>query len=79
MSKGTKEFVIDGNEFASVCHFQTPRGPLIIDIHMQTFTVKDAKRFVKWLQAAIVEVETDEKEKKIKLCKKGKKMEIVIS
>lgn len=51
--------MIDGEEFASVCHSGSAQGPLIIDVNMVTFSVEDARRFIRWLERAIDEVQAD--------------------
>lgn len=62
--KATKPFKLDGEEFASVCHFGSATGPLIIDVDMNTLTLKQAKRLSDWLLDAIEEVKASRKKSK---------------
>jgi hypothetical protein len=64
MAKGTKAFRIDGEDFAEVCHMGSAKGTLIVDISMTTFELRDAKRFRRWLDRAIAEVEADRKRRR---------------
>jgi hypothetical protein len=64
VAKGTKAFRIDGEDFAEVCHMGSATGPLIVDIGMTTFDLGDAKRFRRWLDRAIAEVEQDRKHRR---------------
>jgi len=66
MSKGTKEFKIDGDEFASVCHWQVSNGPLIIEVGGTILSISQAKKLKVWLDNAIKEVENDQKSRNIK-------------
>jgi hypothetical protein len=74
----SKPFKLDGDEVGCVCHYNSVKGPLIIDICMTSFTLEDAKRFRKWLDGAIDEVEKDQKDRKLKLKNKGRGKELVI-
>ena len=73
-----KSFELDGEEFANVVYLGSIGGPKIIDIGMNTLSVATAKRFRKWLDAAIKEVEADQIERKIRYEKRGRKRTVVI-
>jgi hypothetical protein len=53
--------MIDGEEFATVCHQGHQDGPLIIDVMMNTLDLVDAKRLSTWLLYAIEEVKASRK------------------
>lgn len=47
-----KPIKISGEEFASICHIGTPKGPLVIDVMMNTLTPAEARRLAAWLLKA---------------------------
>ena len=61
--KSTKPLMIDGEEFATVCHQGHQDGPLIIDVMMNTLDLVDAKRLSTWLLYAIQEIKASRKHK----------------
>ena len=62
--KTTKPFILDGEEFGTVCHYGSQNGPLIIDLNMESLSISDAQRLSKWLLTAIEEVRADRKLRK---------------
>jgi len=62
--KKFKPFKLGGFIHASVRHYGSPDGPLIIDLNIDTLTLKKAKKLSDWLLRAIEEVEQSRKKQK---------------
>lgn len=73
-----KEFILNGEEFGQLCRVQLVNGPLAIDIGGELLTNSQAKRLIKWIEAALVKIKADEKSRKIYYSRSGGKKTIVV-
>lgn len=70
MSKKVKAFKVDGEEYASICLFNNLDGPKVIDINMDSFEPREARRLARWLVRAAGEVQAYNAKRRKKLARK---------
>lgn len=51
-TKDVKPFMVDGEPYAEICRLGSETGKFVVDINLDTFNSRDARRLAKWLNKA---------------------------